>query len=236
MSGTGNYLTRTKNSLNAFMKDFRYGLLIEEFAYYYTESATWFTGYRGDPIELESGHVIYEFVTDREGFYMSQISGSSDYVLTNEYGERINEYGIPILYGDDPIILKYNNATSTDGTSLYDVEKFDPDTGYGYRDEKKPNYSGNPYYFGETMWEYIFVGGTGGKGLWNAFDGGTPYTSRIIGTQHIDAALIGDEFYAYTRDDVVTRAGKFCSAFDFNDKSKEVKNFKTKDDTLVVYS
>lgn len=207
-----NRLAETKTSLDRFMRDFRYGLLIEEFAYYYTESATWFTGYRGDPIELESGHVIYEFVTDREGFYMSQISGSSDYVLTNEYGQRIDEYGIPILYGDDPIILKYNNATSTDGTSLYDVEKFDPDTGYGYRDGKEPNYSGNPYYFGETMWEYIFVGGTGGKGLWNAFDGGTPYTSRIIGTQYIDAPLIGTEFYAYTRDDVVTRAGKYASA------------------------
>ena len=209
---------QTADALNKYIANYRYGLLSEEFAYYYAESLSWLQGYRGDPIELDDGRTIYRLVTNivDNDYYMSQISGSSDYVLTNEYGQRINEYGIPIGYDDDPIILRYNNATSTDGTSLYDVEKFDPYTGYGYRDGKEPIYSGNPYYFGETMWEYVFVGGTGGSAIVDdetaGEAGGTPYLQDVIGLNRMQSWAGNGESYFYTRNDMVTSAGKYGNA------------------------
>ena len=123
-------------------------------------------------------------------------------------------------------MLIHNDEASTDGTSLYDPESFNTNTGYDYRENKYPSVTPtNPNYRGETMWEYIFVGGNGGLGIISNYNGGTPYTSRIIGTQHIDSSFTGDEFYGYTRDDVVTKAGIYGEASDVEVDNTTTFNF-----------
>ena len=226
-------LAATVTSLNRFMSDFRWGLLGSEI-YYYTESywgalVTYnFTVSNTDSRYDTEGNLLIRLIPNGFesdfNFYMKYVD--DHYELVDENGNGIN------VNGESETVSLTRSTNSSAYHALYTCD-YDESGGIvpdsvKYRSDKKPNVAqtNTRAYTGETMWEYVFVGGNGGLGIISNYNGGTPYTSRIIGTQKISSGTIGTEYYGYTRDDMVTSAGKFGSAigYDENGDSAPLKS------------
>ena len=225
-----NNATGLATAVGNFIKDYRWGLLkVGEDVYSYDlpssgPDVTWRISEEISEnfykLELTSDHLGFQGVE----YYM--IYNGSSYILVNAEGEYI---GISGAVTDDPISIKYTIGAGGD-EALYEYKA---DGFIGYRDGKVPSVAQtNPKYNGETMWEYIFVGGAGGKQATIWIDstemlvedageaGGTPYLQQIYGT---NKAFNNDgDSYWYTRDDMVTSAGKYGSALG-HDKSGPLK-------------
>ncbi len=227
------YLERTTVSLDNFMDDYRWGLTsminkddAERIQFNGSDGKSYYLA-SNSSIKI-NGEEAYTILSNGKTCYMRYDSADTHWYLTDRYGNYIDSDLNPLEEDEKPIRITFSTNNSSKDNALYNGKFYAtgkpiPSSFEYYENPINKNpftngsgvdsvYENTKKYKGETMWEYIFVGGTGGKGLWNAFDGGTPYTSRIIGTQHIATSVIDYDFYAYTRDDVVTRAGKYASA------------------------
>ena len=227
------YLERTTVSLDNFMDDYRWGLTsminkddAERIQFNGSDGKSYYLA-SNSSIKI-NGEEAYTILSNGKTYYMRYDSADTHWYLTDRYGNYIDSDLNPLEEDEKPIRITFSTNNSSKDNALYNGKFYAtgkpiPSSFEYYENPINKNpftngsgvdrvYENTKKYKGETMWEYIFVGGTGGKGLWNAFDGGTPYTSRIIGTQHIATSVIDYDFYAYTRDDVVTRAGKYASA------------------------
>ena len=227
------YLERTTVSLDNFMDDYRWGLTsminkddAERIQFNGSDGKSYYLA-SNSSIKI-NGEEAYTILSNGKTYYMRYDSADTHWYLTDRYGNYIDSDLNPLEEDEKPIRITFSTNNSSKDNALYNGKFYAtgkpiPSSFEYYKNPINKNpftngsgvdrvYENTKKYKGETMWEYIFVGGTGGKGLWNAFDGGTPYTSRIIGTQHIATSVIDYDFYAYTRDDVVTRAGKYASA------------------------
>ena len=145
---------------------------------------------------------------------MQPYEDTTNNVLVDRDGNYIDINGKP---SEDPVILSYSDASSSE----YALYEYDADGKIVYKDDKVPSVAQTNlrHYNGETMWDYIFVGGTGGPALVDddtaGEAGGTPYLQQIYGTNN--ASNDDGNNYWYTRDDMVTSAGKYGSALGHND-------------------
>ena len=205
--------TGLATAVNNFIKDYRWGLLHGEDIYSYEVIAsgvhattlTWRVSEEISPniykLELTSGQSGYE----RYEYYMKY--ENSQYVLTDSTGNYIN------IIGDltDDIVYITRGIGEGYDEALY---TYDSNGEIVYKKPPSVTPTNTRAYAGETMWEYVFVGGTGGPALTNVENAGeageTPYLQQIYGTNK--AFNKPGDSYWYTRDDMVTSAGKYGNA------------------------
>lgn len=236
----GNNAQNTNNvegiveDINAYIGDYRWGLLHGEDIYSYEVNAsgvhattlTWRVSEEVSPniykLELTSGQSGYE----RYEYYMKY--ENSQYVLTDSTGNYIN------IIGDltDDIVYITRGIGEGYDEALY---TYDSNGEIVYKKPPSVPQTNSRTYNGETMWEYVFVGGTGGKQASTTINGvetvavdageagGTPYLQEIYGTN--DAFDYGNDHdtYWYTRDDMVTAAGKFGNALGLEAVSVKIR-------------
>lgn len=227
--GDSNYLnnaTGLATAVGNYISDYKWGLIgTQEYSGLfwvgnYQSYLNWVVNSSGHIYDAEGSILLYklnptwsESILDPTGidYYMN-----TDRMLVDKNGEFID------CYGNSSEIGYQLRLASADGqVALYEYKA---DGSIGYKDEKNPfyrsentiniNYMNEKVYDGGTMWDYIFVGGTGGSAIEGddtaGEAGGTPYLQQIYGTN--DAFNDTYENYWYTRDDMVTSAGKYGNA------------------------
>ena len=216
-------------AIKNFINDYRWGLLGTSIYYYDNLSIG---RYEWAVSSNTSEHI--EYITEDEeirvrfklnvvtgmssaSFYMQQYEDSTNNILVDRDGNYIDINGNP---SENPIILNYSDSSSSE----YSLYEYTNSGNIAYQDGKDPfnrsentintGYMNEKVYNGKTLWGYIFVGGTGGPALTNVENageaGGTPYLQQIYGTNN--AFNDDGNNYWYTRDDMVTSAGKYGNA------------------------
>lgn len=240
-----NNVTNLATAVGNYISDYKWGLIgTQEYSGLfwvgnYQSYLNWVVNSSGHIYDAEGSILLYklnpiwdESILDPTGidYYMN-----TDRMLVDKNGEFID------CYGNSSEIGYQLRLASADGqVALYEYKA---DGSIGYRDTKDPfNRSENAIdisyknkkaykgetFKGETLWEYIFVGGTGGPAIEGddtaGEAGGTPYLQQIYGTNY--AFNNTYENYWYTRDDMVTSAGKYGSAigYDENGDSAPLKS------------
>lgn len=225
--GDSNYLnnaTGLATAVGNYISDYKWGLIGDGYIYSYeitasgghTTTLTWRVSEEVSPnmykLELTSGQSGFEMYN----YYMKY--ENSQYILTDRQGNYVD---VTVKPTDEPTIINRVRGGEDYDVALYEYKA---DGSIGYKDEKNPfkrsenkineAYKNIKAYNGGTMWDYIFVGGTGGSAIEGddtaGEAGGTPYLQQIYGTN--DAFNDTYENYWYTRDDMVTSAGKYGNA------------------------
>ncbi len=225
--GDSNYLnnaTGLATAVGNYISDYKWGLIGDGYIYSYeitasgghTTTLTWRVSEEVSPnmykLELTSGQSGFEMYN----YYMKY--ENSQYILTDRQGNYVD---VTVKPTDEPTIINRVRGGEDYNVALYEYKA---DGSIGYKDEKNPfkrsenkineAYKNIKAYNGGTMWDYIFVGGTGGSAIEGddtaGEAGGTPYLQQIYGTN--DAFNDTYENYWYTRDDMVTSAGKYGNA------------------------